>query len=355
MGPKLKIMHIAECAGGVDRYLEMLLPLLKEKYEQVFVCSQNFDAKKYHGLVNRVYQIEMRQTLSPFRVAAEVMKLRRLITKRLNVKVTYNPHGWAFNQPYGIKPKVYRLLERGLSDLTDVIIAISEFEKKNALLYKIAPENKIKVILSGVDIKKTIADSKEQSVRRESMSIPEDAYVVGMTARICETKAPDTFVKAATIIKTIIPNAYFLLIGDGDMRKDIEHLIKREGLGECTVITGWVNNPLPYVKLLDLGMLVSRWEGFGFALVEYMLLEKPIVATCVGAIPELVEDGKNGLLAKMDDYVAIADKVVEIFRSKDLQNRLTICAKNHAIVEYDIRRVANQHIELFDKLGGVIS
>lgn len=115
----MKIMHVAECAGGVDRYLEMLLPLLEDKYEQVFVCSQSYDARKYQGMVDRVQQLDIRQTLSPLRVAKEVMQLRRIISQErpdmvychssfagalgrlacigMSVKVVYNPHGWAFN------------------------------------------------------------------------------------------------------------------------------------------------------------------------------------------------------------------------------------------------------------------
>ena len=115
----MKIMHIAECAGGVDRYLEMLLPQLQDEYEQVFVCSFHFDKCKYEGLVNQVEQIEMRQTFSPLKIISQVKTIRKLIRKHhpdivychssfagglgrlaclgLRCKVVYNPHGWAFN------------------------------------------------------------------------------------------------------------------------------------------------------------------------------------------------------------------------------------------------------------------
>lgn len=116
---RYRVLHIAECAGGVDRYLEMLLPMLEGKYDQTFICSQNFDAEKYQGVVDRVHQLDMRQTMSPLRVVSEVLRLRMLIVKDapdvvychssfagalgrmacigLKCKVVYNPHGWAFN------------------------------------------------------------------------------------------------------------------------------------------------------------------------------------------------------------------------------------------------------------------
>ena len=112
-------MHIAECAGGVDRYLEMLLPRLQDDYEQILVCSLQFNKSKYEGTVNYVEQIEMQQTFSPVRIYSQIRVIRKLIRKHcpeivychssfagglgriacmgLKCKVVYNPHGWAFN------------------------------------------------------------------------------------------------------------------------------------------------------------------------------------------------------------------------------------------------------------------
>lgn len=115
----MKILHIAECAGGVDRYLEMLLPRLEEDYEQVFVCSQHFDVAKYEDKVDIVEQIDMKQSFSPMRIYSQVRHIRKLVKKYqpdivychssfagglgrlacigLKCKKVYNPHGWAFN------------------------------------------------------------------------------------------------------------------------------------------------------------------------------------------------------------------------------------------------------------------
>lgn len=116
----MKILHIAECAGGVDRYLSMLLPLLEQhNMKQYFLCSQNYDKDKYEKIVDGVRQINMRQSFSPWYVFRKVLELReeiknlcpdvvychssfagalgRLAVLGLSCKVIYNPHGWAFN------------------------------------------------------------------------------------------------------------------------------------------------------------------------------------------------------------------------------------------------------------------
>ena len=185
---------------------------------------------------------------------------------------------------------------------------------------------------------------------REMLNIPMNAFLIGVSARLCETKAPEIFVEAASIIKKQIDNAYFIFIGDGELRSDVECLIRKKGLSDSFRITGWVNNPLAYIKLLNVGLLLSRWEGFGFALTEYMKLCVPIVATNVCAIPNLIKNEYNGLLVPMDDYIAVADAVVRIFRQPSIKDHLIGNGLQVVNTKFDIHRVANQHIELFEQL-----
>lgn len=116
----MNIMHIAQCAGGVDRYLSMLLPLLRQQnLHQTFVCSQDYKVEEYEGKVDEVEQINMGQSLSPITIISVINKIRKLVKKYrpdivychssmaggmgrlaclgLPVKIVYNSHGWAFN------------------------------------------------------------------------------------------------------------------------------------------------------------------------------------------------------------------------------------------------------------------
>ena len=116
----MKILHVAECAGGVERYLQMLLPRLEEKgIKQFFICSRNYDVSIYQKMVDGVRQMDLIQSFSPLRVIQKVLAIRRQIKSvrpdilychssfagglgrmaaiGLHCKVVYNPHGWAFN------------------------------------------------------------------------------------------------------------------------------------------------------------------------------------------------------------------------------------------------------------------
>lgn len=116
----MKILHIAECAGGVERYLSMLMPLLENNgVSQYFICSKNYDKDKFKHIIDGVEQMDLRQNFSPFYVIKKFFQLRRMIKKiapdilychssfagglgriaalGIGCKVIYNPHGWAFN------------------------------------------------------------------------------------------------------------------------------------------------------------------------------------------------------------------------------------------------------------------
>ena len=145
----MKIVHIAECAGGVDRYLEMLLPRLNDAYEQVFICSRNYDASKYRDMVSRVEQIDMTQNFSLVTIVKQVRQIRSLLKKHrpdivychssiaggigrmaalgMKCKVVYNPHGWAFNMK-GSQASAFRAIEKLLARMTDRIVCISKAE-----------------------------------------------------------------------------------------------------------------------------------------------------------------------------------------------------------------------------------
>ena len=370
---KIKIVHIVECAGGVDKYLRMLLfNLTPDLYDNVLICSHDYKREYYSGLVSGMFYTDMHNSLSLMNSIISIRQVRTLIKNikpniiychssiaggigrianiGIGIPVIYNPHGWAFNMPNGLKPKIYSLIERLLSKRTNIIVAISEFEKENALKKGITKRNKLQVIVSGIDLDKTDCLSNDPLITRSSLGIPRDAFVIGMTARICETKAPDIFIKSAAIIRKKIHNSFFVLIGDGDLRDTIENQIKEYNIENCVLITGWVDNPLPYVRLLDIGTLLSRWEGFGFALAEYMKLNIPIVATNVCAIPYAIKDGFNGILVEVDNERAVADAIIDLYENPIKRKKLTENGQAYVNQNFDIKRTAKEHELLFQSL-----
>ena len=363
----MKIVHIAECAGGVDRYLEMLLPRLNDAYEQVFICSRNYDASKYRGMVSRVEQIDMTQNFSLVTIVKQVRQIKALLKKHkpdivychssfaggigrmaalgMKCKVVYNPHGWAFNMK-GSKASAFRVIEKLLAHMTDRIVCISKAEYQSAMDNGIDGGSKLNLIENGINVK---AVEAAMPIDRKKMGIPEDAYVVGMLGRLTPQKAPDTFVRAARLINEKIPNAVFVIVGNGEQEAAIKRYAYENGIR--LFVTGWTDEPYAYLKIFDVAVLLSRWEGFGLAIAEYMAAEKNFVATRTDAIPTIVDEGEDGLLVSVDAPQEVADIVWYYYTHPEEARRMRETAKEKVVRRFDISRVALQHKEMLRELS----
>jgi len=369
---KIKILHVAQAAGGVDRYIRMLLKYLdKEKFENILVCSQDFREKDYKNLVDFFEQVKMDRAIGSNDLKA-IGEVRRLI-KRYNPDIVYahsskagaiariadiglknyciyNPHGWAFNMRCSAKKKaMYTAIEKIAAPFCDKIICISDAEKQSALDKKICREDKLQVIFNGVDIE-AYENGIHGTVKRKDLNIPEDAFVVGMVGRISPQKAPDIFIKMAKHVKDKVSNAHFIIVGNGDQEAEIKKYAKDNDFLDSLHITGWVDNPMSYVELFDVACLLSRWEGFGLVLPEYMMARKPIVASRVDAIPNIICDGENGLLVEMDDVVGASTAVLKLYLNNNLKSKLIDEGLKTVYKKFDVQRMTRETEKLFEEV-----
>lgn len=242
---------------------------------------------------------------------------------------------------------VYRALELLLAHSTDKIVCISKAEYLSAIQNGIDDGRKLEVIENGINVK---AVQEAKAVKRKDFGIPDDAFVIGMIGRLSPQKAPDVFIKAAKIISHEIPNTYYIIVGSGEEEREIKQYAEENGLH--LLVTGWTDAPYSYLKIFDVAVLLSRWEGFGLAIVEYMAAGKNFVATNVDAIPTIVEDGVDGVLVNVDSPHEVADKVRYFYTHPVEAARMRDRAKEKVVRKYDISRVVQQHKEMFRKLCG---
>ena len=371
MMKKIRILHVAQAAGGVERYIRMLLKYLdKGKFENILVCSQDFHEEDYRGLLYSFEQVEMTRAIGGNDVKA-IKEVRTLIKKYnpdivyahsskagaiarvadigLKNHCVYNPHGWAFNMRCSAKKKaMYTAVEKVAALFCDKIICISDAEKQSALDKKICKEEKLQVIFNGVDIE-SYESGVRGAIKRKDLNIPEDAFVVGMVGRMSKQKAPDVFIKMAKRVKDEVPNAHFIIVGNGNQEDEIRKYAEDNGFSNSLHITGWVDNPMSYVELFDVACLLSRWEGFGLALPEYMMAGKPIVASRVDAIPNIIRNGENGLLVEVDDDIGASKAVLRILREDGLRKKIVAQGLEDVHNRFNARRVSEEHSKLFNK------
>lgn len=368
---KIRVLHIVQAAGGVDRFLRSLIKNLdKKKFENILICSNDFCFDNYKDNVSEFYQLDMKRNVT-LRDLVCIFKVRKLIKRikpdiiyahsskagviariadiGLKNKIVYNPHGWAFNMR-GPKYKrlFYAFVEKVCSYFCDKIVCVSDSEKMSALRWNICKANKVKVIYNGIDIDDY--KNRKFSSSKIDLKIPENAFVVGMVGRISEQKAPDIFVKAAEIVKQRISNSFFVIVGDGPLLNEIKDQIHNSNLEDSFLITGWSSEPIEYSRYFDVSCLFSRWEAFGLVLAEYMMMRSPIVATNVDAIPNLIKNNENGLLICEDDYKEASDAICKLHDNANLIKQLTDHAYKDLLKRFDIKLVIKNHESLFYEL-----
>ena len=244
-----------------------------------------------------------------------------------------------------MKSHCYVYLERFLSFFTDKVVCISDDERKSALLHHVVQEKKMELIPNGIDIEAVrMAKAKE----RTECGIPEDAVIIGMIGRLTPQKAPDIFIRSAQLILPYIKNAFFIIVGDGEDREEIAKYAEMNKIP--LLITGWTSEPYSYLKLFDIALLLSRWEGFGLAIAEYMAAGKSLIATQVDAIPSLVKDGVEGLLVSVDSPEEVLEKVLFLYHHPEQAAAMRKHAYEKVVTNYDVQRVARQHLKMFEEL-----
>ncbi|WP_290464030.1 glycosyltransferase, partial [Faecalibaculum rodentium] len=193
-------------------------------------------------------------------------------------------------------------------------------------------------------------DKNCNEIMRRKLGFEKEQIIIGMVGRLSYQKGPDVFINSCKLVANEIPNCRFLIVGDGEDRQSIIQLAKKNGIADQLIITGWVENPLDYISTFDIACLFSRWEGFGLVLPEYMAMQKPIVATNVDAIPEIVQNKKNGLLVPVDNPIASAEAIIKLLKNERWRSVIVETARKEVLKEYDINRVAHEHQLLFEKV-----
>ena len=369
----MKVLHVAQSHGGVAQYLYMILDNMNNDIENILILSNDYmeDSDKLKKYSKQVFFVDMIREIdfkSDFKAIIEIRRIiktvdpdiiylhsskagaiGRISSLLLNKIVIYNPHGWAFNMNVSkLKKRIFIVIERVLALYTNKIIAISDSEKISALQNNICKEEKIEIIFNGIDVAAYKFLLDESKLQREDLNIPVDAFVVGMVGRISKQKSPDVFIKVANEIKKIVKEAFFIIVGDGEDRKEIESLIEYYGLCDSVIITGWVDNPAEYINLFNVAMLLSRWEGFGLVLIEYMIAKKPIVASNVDAIPNIINNNVDGVLIDINDIKDVRDSVLKFKNNIQFSQDIVNNAYFKANKEFDITRVVMQHEKLFN-------
>lgn len=229
----------------------------------------------------------------------------------------------------------------------DVIIAVSK-KVKEILLRDGLKEEKIEVILSAVDLNR-FSRLKDPSYLYREFNLSPEQPVVGIVAALAPHKDYWTFLRAAKIVKENMPEIKFLLVGEGELEKELKKLAKKLDLEKEVIFTGFREDVGEILSLLKVFVLSSREEGLGTSLLESMLVGVPIVATRTGGIPEIVKDGENGLLVPPKNPEKLAQGILELLKDESLRKKF-IGKGKEKVKEFSVEKMVDSTIEVYQKI-----
>ena len=249
-----------------------------------------------------------------------------------------------------------RILARPTAAVTVNSEAVREFYFKTVGI----PSEKLTTIHNGLDLAHIahMRDSGTDWKRRliSELSFPDDATIVGTVARISKAKCLENFVKVAGVVLGKLPLTRFVIVGGAvhtDEQAYLENIsrqISGDGLDGKVVITGFRDDPVPYLLGMDLFLQTSIREGLPNAVMEAMGCALPVVATDVGGTRELLEDDVSGYLTRPGDVRALAEKVAELLSHRDQRESKGRVAAAHMERSFGIDRMIEATAGLYRRV-----
>lgn len=217
-----------------------------------------------------------------------------------------------------------------------VPVALSELVKDTIIEEYNLPSDKIPVILNGVDLGKCIP--------KESYKLHEPAKILHV-GRFCDVKNHKGLINAFNLLQENNSNTELMFLGDGEERESIENQINELGLGEKIKLPGVQSDVHPFLTDADIFILSSIHEGVPMSIIEAMATGLPIVATAVGGVPDMLENGKDALLTEVDE-TAMCEALKKLLTDEELRQRLgkNAIAKSN---EFSAAHMAKQYIKLY--------
>lgn len=345
-----KVLYIDEWGdlhgGGQIYLLSLFTKLDRNKFIPLCVCpfrGSLVDAIEKLGI--RVEIIKMKRLINPlniFSLLSSIMKIILLIKKE-NIDLIHSNAAIRGTIYSGIAAKITRipfiwqvhilspagLIDRFLTLLATKIIVVAKAVKARFRWLK--ESKKIIINYNGVDLEKFNPHISKMGIR-EKLGLGLDIPVVGVIGILHPQKGQEYLLQAAGKVKEGMPDVKFLIVGEDVTKKKscrikLENLIKALDLSENVIFTGWLNNIPEVLAGIDIFVLPSLVDHFPLVVLEAMASGKPVIATDVGGVPEMVEDGISGVLVSPKDVKGLSKTIVSLLKDGEKAKRMGMAGR----------------------------
>lgn len=368
-GPALHVSYLAR--GLAERGYETTLvagEVGRGEESMEFVAEQaNVEVVRLPGLSREISPL--RDLVATFRLAALIRRLRPDIVHTHTAKagavgrtaallagprrpvVVHTFHGHVLRGYFGwVGSLAFRVIETALARITDSLVAVSPEVRDELVALRVAPASRFTVVRLGIDLEpRTRSETAPEEIRR-IYGIADDRFVVGWFGRMTAVKRTDDLLDALAALRERGVDALLLLVGDGDDRERLERLAHGRGLAKACLFAGYQEDVAPWYAACDAVVLTSANEGTPVTIIEALAAGRPVVATNVGGVPDVVEEGVTGFLVHSGDTHALAERLEVLARDEERRRRMGEAGREHVLERYAVSRLVDDVDALYREL-----
>jgi glycosyltransferase involved in cell wall biosynthesis len=266
--------------------------------------------------------------------------------------VVHTFHGHVLRGYFGpLRSLFFRLLERRLASMSTALIAVSPQVRDDLVALGVAPRERFVVIRLGIELNERVApDQDGRSESRRYLGIPSDRFAVGWIGRMTAVKRTDDVLVAFKRLRDSGVDATLCMVGDGPERSRLEDRAHELGVVRDTLFLGYQEDVAPFYAAFDALVLPSGNEGTPVSAIEALAAGRPVVATRVGGVPDVVRDGEDGFLVEAGATDDLAERLGQLARDPNLRERMGAAGRERVLPRYAVDRLVDDVDRLYRAL-----
>ena len=248
--------------------------------------------------------------------------------------------------------RLYRALDGFTERFVDYFLVVSAVLEQAMIKGHGIPPEKVIKIYNGIETDHYRPEDLEAPRRRirEAFSLADRELVIGTVGRLVWQKGFNDFLQSVPALLKDIPQARFILVGDGPLRQDLEEQAKTLGIRDRLILTGHRRDIRDMMAAMDIVVIPSLLEGFPMVTLEAMAMERPIVATAIDGITEQISDGEDGLLVPARNPEALAQAIRRLAVDPPYARSLGCRARKRVLADFSVQKMIAETIKVYKRL-----
>jgi glycosyltransferase involved in cell wall biosynthesis len=265
--------------------------------------------------------------------------------------VVHTFHGHVLRGYFGPRLSYgFRLLERWLAKRTDALVAVSPEVRDELVRLGVGPAGKFHVVRVGIELGGRVAGVDGRAETRRRLGIAGESFTVGWVGRMTGVKRTSDVLLAFKRLRERGVDAFLCMIGDGPEREQLERRAHELGIMKRTLFLGYQEEVAPYYAALDAMILPSGNEGTPVSAIEALAAGRPVVATRVGGLPDVVREGEDGFLVAPGDVDELAERLEQLAGDDELRRRMGEAGRERVLPRYSVERLIDDVDALYRSL-----